>query len=84
MSREAKGAPRMRHVIPGYKLWEWPEFNALLKRLGVPDINTARIVIDVDCDGMAKITHEYYGVDAADSVAATPQEEARIGEIRGG
>ncbi len=50
--------------VDGWAVWRRPETRALLDRLG-HDWNapTTRVVLDMPCDSLVKITHEFNGLD---------------------
>lgn len=70
MARPFKPKPpellRELSAVSGHELFQWPEWRALLDRLGVPaDLRTTRIVIDSgDVDGLVSVVHYHQGVDA--------------------
>ena len=51
-------------LVEGYSIWRWPEFQAVLGRLGV-DLKapTTDITITIPLDCVVSITHEFYGFD---------------------
>lgn len=53
------------------EVFEWPEFLAFAKRLGVPVTKTCKLVIELKLGRMALVNHEYLGSD--ESSEANPQ-----------
>ena len=44
----------------GYEVYNWPEFKALAKRLGIVwELPTSRVQIDIPVDGPVEITQTY-------------------------
>lgn len=45
----------------GMSLWRTPEFKAFREMLGIPDLPTRRLVIEIPCfpEDVVKVTHEY-------------------------
>ena len=61
-----KSEPKhIKHTaIEGSSVWKWPEFQALIKRLGVDlESPTTSITIEVSLDKLVSVTHEFYGLD---------------------
>lgn len=54
--------------ITGFELFQWPEWRALLDRLGIPvDQRTQRIVIDSGgIDDLVQVVHHHNAVDASE------------------
>jgi hypothetical protein len=54
-------------AVASYDLFQWPEWRALLDRLGVPaELRTTRIVIDSGgVDDLVTVAHYHQAVDAS-------------------
>ena len=59
---------RNLNPITGFELFQWPEWRALLDRLGIPvDQRTQRIVIDSGgVDDLVRVIHHHDAVDASE------------------
>lgn len=54
----------MRDNATGWEVWQWPEFTAFAKRLGVElDLPTRSLTIHIPYDGITEITQGYIGRD---------------------
>lgn len=62
----------------GRKVWEWPEFQALIERLGVTfRPHTLRVVLDIAYDGVARITETFACEDKMDTAPKRATKETK-------
>ena len=56
---------RNRYVAAdGYSVWHWPEFQALVKRLGIDlEAPTLAVTIRVHHEEIVTVIHEFRGLD---------------------
>jgi hypothetical protein len=47
----------------GKELWNWPEFKAFAKRLGIPDVPTTELRLRIPMLEVVEIEQEYRGQD---------------------
>ncbi len=56
--------PKFEQVPDGYIVWQWPEFQALMARMGVPqDVYSRGVTLRVYEGKCPTITHEYIASD---------------------
>lgn len=54
-------------TVTNSDVFDWPEFQAFAKRLGIADIgDTTRIEIVLDINDMPRVRHEFIGLDPSD------------------
>lgn len=54
----------MKEHAQMFDVWQWPEWIAFAKRLGIAmELPTTGIMIHMPIQGVIKITHDYIGVD---------------------
>ncbi len=76
---------RINDKVQGLEVYSWPEFKALLRRLGVPaDLPTTCITLVIPVEGVVKVHHDYVARHddsqweaPSDQIARAEMEERR-------